>query len=219
MYTRYAVYFVPAGSWGDAGAAWLGWDNRTGAYVDQIDPFQVEVTQRPRKYGFHATIMARFRLNQTSSVEDLCAALDEFTLHHKAIPLRSLELSRLGRFYAFTAPNEQTALHGLAGQAVMRLDEHRAPLTDAELARRRASKLSPEQDALLVRWGYPYVMEAFRFHLTLTAPISESDSIRERMHAHFKAVMARGMTLDRLSIVGERQDGQFEEVFSAELRG
>jgi len=41
----------------------------------------------------------------------------------------------------------------------------------AELPCRRQAVLSPAQDALLVRWGYPYVMEYFRFHCSLTGSL------------------------------------------------
>lgn len=34
----------------------------------------------------------------------------------------------------------------------------------AGLARRRERPLSPQQEIYLARWGYPYVLEEFRFH-------------------------------------------------------
>jgi hypothetical protein len=45
-------------------------------------------------------------------------------------------------------------------------------LPPAELARRRVADLTPRQDALLQRWGYPFVLEEFQFHLSLTGPLS-----------------------------------------------
>ena len=38
----------------------------------------------------------------------------------------------------------------------------------AELERRRKAGLSAAQEKMLLRWGYPYVLDEFRFHLTLT---------------------------------------------------
>jgi hypothetical protein len=44
------------------------------------------------------------------------------------------------------------------------------PLTEAEI-KRRSQVLTPRQEALLRAWGYPYVDEEFRFHMTLTDAI------------------------------------------------
>jgi len=42
----------------------------------------------------------------------------------------------------------------------------------AELAKRRAHGLTPAQEANLARWGYPYVMEDFRFHVTVSGALA-----------------------------------------------
>jgi hypothetical protein len=48
-----------------------------------------------------------------------------------------------------------------------------APLSSDELARRRRKgALSIQEDALLVRWGYPYVLDRYRFHLSLTGDLN-----------------------------------------------
>ncbi|HZD24872.1 MAG TPA: DUF1045 domain-containing protein, partial [Alphaproteobacteria bacterium] len=52
----------------------------------------------------------------------------------------------------------------------------RAPPQAAELAKRRAAGLTPRQEDLLRRWGYPYVMEEFRFHITLTGPVEPDEA-------------------------------------------
>ena len=58
-------------------------------------------------------------------------------------------------------------------------DRFRAPADAAELAKRRAAGLTKRQDELLMRWGYPYVMDEFRFHLTLTGKLA--DPMREAL--------------------------------------
>ena len=65
-----------------------------------------------------------------------------------------------------------TELQDLADRCVVEFDEFRRPAGDAELARRRGAGLTPRQDELLLRWGYPYVLEQWRFHLTLTARLA-----------------------------------------------
>ena len=66
-------------------------------------------------------------------------------------------------------------LEGIARVCVQELTPLAAPLTAAELKRRRQAPLTAAQDALLVRWGYPYVMEEFRFHCSLTGSLKGLD--------------------------------------------
>lgn len=218
MFTRYAFYFVPDGVWGDAGAAWLGWDNRTGTEIALATDDQTRLTDRPRKYGFHATIKAPFRLAGGRSETNLIEALDTLATDHTAISLNSLKIAQIGRFYAFTAPDEQAALVHLSSAAVRDLDPFRAPLTEGDLARRRASKLSTEEDAALVRWGYPYVMKLFRFHLTLTGPVRSEPSPLSHLQSWFSDALRNPLAVDSLSLVGEREDGRFVQIHRAHLQ-
>ena len=68
------------------------------------------------------------------------------------------------------------ALQALADACVEQLDRFRAPPSDAELARRRRASLTPRQDAMLVRWGYPYVFDTWFFHMTLTRRLTPGRS-------------------------------------------
>jgi hypothetical protein len=63
----------------------------------------------------------------------------------------------------------------LAAECVARFDRFRLPSTCDERAR-RANGLSAKQQMLLERWGYPYVMDEWRFHMTLTDKLDESDT-------------------------------------------
>ena len=216
MYTRYAIYFVPDGIWGDAGAEWLGWDCRTGTspttHVGDSD-----ATARPRKYGFHATLKAPFRLAAGAQEDALITFVDRCATSLGPISLSSLQVSQIGKFYAFTAQQEQSDLIALSSTIVHDLDPFRAALTDADIARRRASRLSAKQDALMLKWGYPYVMDEFRFHLTLTGPIGHSEPVQAAIATHFEKPIASGLQLDSISLVGERDDGFFEHVHRAAL--
>lgn len=62
-------------------------------------------------------------------------------------------------------------INALAAAAVRGLDDLRAAPGTDELARRQAHALSPEQQAMLARWGYPYVFDTFTFHITLTGKL------------------------------------------------
>src|SRR6266436_2078374 len=67
---RYAIYFVPAPDTAlyRFGAGALGYDCFTGADMATLDTLPVdagawrELTREPRRYGFHATLKAPFRL-------------------------------------------------------------------------------------------------------------------------------------------------------------
>lgn len=214
MFKRYAVYFLPSGQWGDAGSAWLGWDCRTGSYIETSAK---NPTMRPRKYGFHATIKAPFRLASDQSDVSLKHALDSFASGLCSIPLSSLQLAQIGSFFAFTAPQQQPDLIAMSSEVVRKLDLFRAPLTDEDIARRRKSRLTPRQDAQMLQWGYPYVFDDFKFHLTLTGPVKDDKTIRTRIETAFAGVADKPLVLDTLSIAGEDQNGMFHEVHRAQL--
>jgi len=116
---------------------------------------------------------------------------------------------------------DETELNALASTCVASLDNFRAPPTAAELTRRRAKGLSPEQDATLIRWGYPYVMEHFRFHITLTGRLA-ADQIEAVVHVlnqNLSPQLPSPFDLSELALVGEADDGQFHVIERFSLSG
>jgi hypothetical protein len=89
--------------------------------------------------------------------------------------LPPLSVQDLFGFLALRETAPSAPLQALADACVERLDCFRASPSDAELARRRRANLTPRQDAMLVRWGYPYVFDAWFFHLTLTRRLSAAE--------------------------------------------
>jgi len=61
----------------------------------------------------------------------------------------------------------------MAGGCVRALEGYRKHRTEQELAAYRQSKLTVHQEQMLEHWGYPYVLEEFRFHMTLTDRIDD----------------------------------------------
>lgn len=183
---RYAVYYAPpeASALARFGAAWLGWDPAAGTSVAHPDapPLSgaeiTRVTEFPRRFGFHGTLKAPFRLADGRGYDDLKSALAALAATLRPIAMPGLALSRLGRFVALTPTGNEAALAELATRLVVDLDALRAPLDDGELDRRRHAGLTPRQDELLRLWGYPYVLEEFRFHLTLTGALAPADGER-----------------------------------------
>ena len=168
---RLALYWAPDAEdpLHAAGSAWLGRDAGTGAALPQpavggID--LAEATADPRGYGLHATLKPPFRLaDGYAAARDAAAALAARTAPFDLPPLAVHDLDG---FLALRETAPCPALGALADACVEALDAHRAPATEAEIARRRPERLSPGQRAHLARWGYPYVFEEWRFHVTLT---------------------------------------------------
>jgi hypothetical protein len=128
---------------------------------------------------------------------------------------------RLGGFIAIVPSEPSAALADLAAATVSALDAFRAPPSEAELARRRKARLSDRQEALLLRWGYPYVMEEFRFHLTLTGRLADdaADRARDALARHFAEIIPRPWTIGSLCLMGEDAEGRFHVVHRYTLSG
>jgi putative phosphonate metabolism protein len=182
---RYAVYFAPepGSALARFGAAWLGYDVAAGAAVPQPAVAAIgrtrlhAITAEPRRYGFHATLKPPFFLADgcdPDTLGDTVAALAEGVAAFAAPPLC---LSRISGFLALTLSAPCPAMHELADRCVGALDRFRAPPSPAERKRRRRTGLTPRQDVLLARWGYPYVMAEFRFHMTLTARLDAAEGM------------------------------------------
>lgn len=227
IFQRYAIFVLPEDkALAGFGAAWLGWDVRRGeapappALPDLPLPLD-DITGTPRKYGFHGTVKPPFRLAQGRTEAELRAALTDFAAHTAPVKLEGLELAQLGRFLALVPVGATDALTALATETVRRFDMFRAPLTEAELARRRQSRLSARQDALLLEWGYPYVMEEFRFHLTLTGklPKAKATALAGILAPVLAPLMPAPFTIGSLSLMGEGDDGLFRQIDEIPLTG
>jgi len=178
---RYAVYFAPApgSTWWEAGSHWLGRCAATNAVLEQpaIEglpaELQRQLTAEPRRYGWHATLKAPFSLAEGVSLDALRTALQALASELCAFDLPPLQVCRLGSFLALCPDGDLGAINAVARACVTGLHPLAAPLSSDELARRRRKgSLSEQEDALLVRWGYPYVLERYRFHLTLTGELN-----------------------------------------------
>lgn len=223
-FARYGLYVVPDGALFDVASSWLGWDSAAGRPVAHPVvtglPAPVEVlTRTPRKYGFHGTIKPPFRLADGMGFAGFDAAARAFCATRQPVVIPALEVRRLGRFIAITPTAPSVALSDLAATAVAALDAFRAPPAEVELARRRAAGLTDAQEALLRAWGYPYVMDEFRFHMTLTGRTEAPDIVRACLSDHFAPVLPKPFVVDSLAVMGEDADGMFHLVNRYTLSG
>ncbi|EHK65825.1 DUF1045 domain-containing protein [Achromobacter arsenitoxydans] len=174
---RYALYLAPTGPWRDLGSRWLGRCADTGEPLPpppgQAAP-SAHWTQAPRHYGLHATLKPPFRLRAGCSPRDVDAAARELASQNSPFAVQ-LECEPLRGFLAWRIPESdpqgRSRIQSLADAAVRGLDPLRAPPTPEETARRQPQSLTPAQQAMLERWGYPYVFDTYTFHITLTGKL------------------------------------------------
>ncbi|MEO1678101.1 MAG: DUF1045 domain-containing protein [Pseudomonadota bacterium] len=229
-FTRYAIYFAPPpGPFARLGAAWLGWDAEAGrgAALGPANSWpalpapQRSLTERPRKYGLHGTLKPPFFLAEDRTVDGLHTTLSALAPRLHRVRTDALRVRPLGRFLALVPEGDTTALNALAATCVEALDSFRAPPTDDELARRRERELTPRQDALLASWGYPFVMEEFRFHITLTGPLETDvrDATAAAIAPVFEEAAGQPFRVDDICLFGEGQDGRFRLLHRYPLSG
>lgn len=219
MTARYAIYFAPAkdSPWWTFGAGWLGRDEMSNTPLATRAVAQIainelhQITVEPRRYGFHATLKAPFCLRGGYTLDDLMTRLRTLAGTLRPLALGPLQATALGDFVALVPVLSLTDPAELAARCVTELDELRAPLSEAEHARRRAAPLDPRELALLALYGYPYVLERFRLHFSLTGPVAPpiADHVLEAVAEPVALLNAyTPLVLDRLSLFVEPAPGQ-----------
>jgi hypothetical protein len=185
---RYAVYLMPdpASALWREGSALLGYDAARSIAVDPVclpgrtTQTMAEAMRDPRRYGLHMTLKAPFRLADGRSEADLLVAVDALATRFSPIDLTPLMLdmrssSSGGGFCCLAPSSPQPTLGALEDATVRALDAFRAPLTAKEIERRRPDRLSERQRDLLDRFGYPFVLDEFRPHFSLTGMVDEPE--------------------------------------------
>lgn len=212
-FERFAVYFAPAphGDMARAGAAWLGWDADAGQAVPHPDlgVDLAALTETPRKYGLHGTLTPPMWLD--CGAASFLDAVDTLAQGLAPVDMGRLRLHAEDGWLALVPEVQPEALTDCAARIVEALAPLRAPLSESELARRRAAGLSARQDELLILWGYPYVMEEFRFHITLTGKLAhaELERVVPVAQSWFGPLLGEAHMLDALSVFGEDGEGRF----------
>jgi hypothetical protein len=174
---RYAVYLSPPDPWCELGNRWLGRSAQTGAATRDADPQLDAWTAAPRGYGLHATLKAPLRLRAGATPAALDDAMRALALSREPFEA-SIVRRQLRGFMAWCLGPDEASQHAMAalGQAaVIGLDDLRAPPSEAELARRKPEQLKPLERQMLANWGYPYALQTFTFHMTLTGHLSEAE--------------------------------------------
>jgi putative phosphonate metabolism protein len=208
---RYAIYYAPERDdplWA-AGCLWLGRDPESG---DMFAPPReaAGLIDHPARYGLHATLKPPFALADDTDEAALDRALAAFAAGRASEPMPALAIRPLHGFLAIRPAGDADALHRLADSCVEVFDAFRRPASSSELAMRRAGGLTPAQDAHLARWGYPYVFDEYRFHMTLTARLDEParDRLEDILVARFATSLAAPRRLSSLALFVEPEAGK-----------
>ncbi|GAC1041168.1 DUF1045 domain-containing protein [Rhizobium sp. No.120] len=213
---RYALYFTPPKDdpLTSLAARWLGRDAFSGEIFSDkamgpLPEGHAELTADPRRYGFHATLKAPFELAASVTERDLLEVTAEFASQTKAFTIPELVLGQLGHFFALVPASLYQPLQDFASSVVKTFEPFRAPLSDHDIARRKPEGLTEPERANLLRWGYPYVNDEFRFHMTLTGrvPAERQAEMHNILRERFAEHTGKPLDISGLAIFVEEQRG------------
>ncbi|MBN3765687.1 DUF1045 domain-containing protein [Burkholderia sp. Ac-20365] len=214
---RFAIYYAPAraSGWWDAGSTWLARDAESGALPEQHDAPALsqplaQLTTSPRRYGWHGTLVAPFHLAEHLTVADLLEASERWA--HAQMPFAlPVEAATLGDFVALrpATPSGEAQLRALAADALRTFTPLRVAPSATDIAKRMEAPLTERQRELLVEWGYPYVLDEFRFHMTLSNSLSNAaDRAAIVDWWHREAQRLGPLTIDGAAIFVEPAPGE-----------
>lgn len=228
-YPRYAIYFLPPPQSPLArfGAAMLGYDVYSGedvpfdeTIVSALSDWR-EISRDPRGYGFHATLKAPIALGPQANEAELLWACAAFAETPRRVPRIKPAVRDIGSFIALMPAQPSEALQALAADCVRDFDSFRAPLTDADRARRKPERLSELQRDYLERFGYPYVLDEFRFHMTLTGSLepTRQNEVLPLLQGAFAATGLTEIAIDHIAVLRQDAAGaRFKCLAQFELR-
>ena len=224
MFERYAIFYTPTGALADFGAKWLGWDSAHGRAQVQPEITGIDVptiTQTPRKYGLHGTLKAPFKLAQGCDLAQLQDVAAGFAAGQSQFEIGALALRHDSGFVALRPRSQQVELRDFAAATVIAFDWFRAALTDADIARRRETNLTPRQDQQMLDWGYPFIFDDFHFHLTLSGRMgaNEAAQVIDALSPRLESIVPTPFVIDTITLMGQDDQGMFHQIHRYTLTG
>ncbi len=160
------------------------------------------LTEAPRWYGFHATLKAPFELSDGQSEAALLSFAKEFAQARYAFDVQ-FAVRELGSFLALMIDAQSDEMQEFHCDAVKAFEPFRGALSEEDLERRRKSSLTTAQESHLQSWGYPYIFDDFRFHMTLTGRIGDPDlrrKVQSRLSAYFSEAIESHHRVDGVAV-------------------
>lgn len=214
MPARYALSYVPEkGSLlADFGRTWLGRDIDSSEFYEQpsiegVTPERLsELTHWRRSDGLHGILKPPFQINPSSSLDGFLDTARLFSKFLKPVEIPQLEVNVIGKFIALTPTISSRELVDLASECVRIFEGFRQPVMIDMDRRYRKDKLTVYQNRMLKHWGYPYVMEEFRFFIPLTDRIEddqERDACIDAITTLSKPAIRNPVRIQELTIMGQ----------------
>jgi hypothetical protein len=200
MTERFAIYYAPARD----SALW----ERAEAWLAQAELQPATVSAR--RYGFHATIKAPMPLSDGQDRAGLEMALATFARQQPPVSMGPVGAHVIGGgFLALTPVEQPQRITDFAATVVTVFEPFRRPLEPAERERRLRAPLTARQAELVDAYGYPYVLEEFQLHMTLTdrLPAEQQDPVKAEATAWFAETLREPVLLDRLVLFHEAEPG------------
>lgn len=173
---RVALYYAPPASsaWWREGCEWLGRDPENG--LETATPAH-ELTHAPRRYGWHATLIAPFHTVPGVELADVLACARAWASSVPRFEIR-MQPAEMGRFVALrpAETGDDKTLRTLAASALNALSALRTMPSRTSIERRIVDGMSARQIELLREWGYPYVLDEYRFHMTLSDSLDDANA-------------------------------------------
>lgn len=159
------------------------------------------LTKEPAHYGFHATLKAPFELNPEFTEQQLLSAVDTFAKQHAPIPLDTLAPRRLSHFLALTLDEQPQILTEFALLCVELFEAYRQPLSTEDIQRRLSQPLTPRQKEFLESYGYPYVGDEYRFHMTLSGELpTDAEDYEQWVCTNYQQIVKAEPILDQIAV-------------------
>ncbi|SAL03875.1 DUF1045 domain-containing protein [Caballeronia ptereochthonis] len=189
---RVALYYAPPASsaWWREGCEWLGRDPEDG--LETATPAH-DVTHAPRRYGWHATIIPPFHMAPGVELAHVlaCARAWASSVSRFEMPVKATELGRFVALRPAQASDDDT-LRTLAAHALQTFAALRARPSRESIEQRIGGGMSERQIALLREWGYPYVFDEYRFHMTLSDSLDDRNARASIVSAWTRRIEALG---------------------------
>lgn len=207
---RCAIYFTPPrhNPLTIAAARWIGRDAFTDERFEGVETSGIlerdraYLTAPPRRFGFHATLKAPFGIAESGKLGVLSNALERFCAKRAPVTVPAMRIALIDDYFAFVPAAPCAELTALAADVVGAFDSFRAPLSERDFAKRGREHLTDRQLNHLLNWGYPYVFDDFRFHMTLTGPVPrlEREHVAAVLDHYFGPLATAPLAIDHLAL-------------------
>jgi alpha-D-ribose 1-methylphosphonate 5-triphosphate synthase subunit PhnG len=205
---RYAVYYVPDqdSDLYRLGSSLLGYSLREGKELPMAAlpgaGAPGEYSKKASVYGFHSTVIAPFRTQRGK--EGIASAIALALSKHAPFRLAPLRLRLLNGFPALCAEGPMDGFQALEKSLLEALYPLFLPPDPESLGRR--GELNPKQLGYFWKWGYPFVLDEHRFHMTLGDPNS-SDGYIGALKNYFPASSTDALVFGKVTLCAQESPG------------